>query len=135
VGEALTVMLSDDEKKKPLESHARITMACFPAAREMMALSDAFKLCAFFTESIYMIIAVTGCEVSRAPAEKITGEVTVAPFAGEQILTVLSTVAVHCADAPVAQAREKSRRDAAENPRNEITQGPRMEQSCFTATS
>ena len=135
VGEAATVMLSDDEKRNTVVSQARITMACFPAAREMMALSDAFALCAFFTESIYMIIAVTVCSLSRAAAEKVTGDVTVAPFAGEQILTVLSTVAVHCADAPVAQAREKSRSDAAENPRNEITQGPRMKQSCFAATS
>jgi hypothetical protein len=53
-------MLSEDEKKKPEESHARITMACFPAARETMAVSEAFELWAFFTESIYMIIAVTG---------------------------------------------------------------------------
>jgi hypothetical protein len=59
VGEAATVMLSEDEKKKPLESHARITMACFPAARDRMALRDAFELWAFFTESIYMIIVVT----------------------------------------------------------------------------
>jgi methyl coenzyme M reductase subunit C-like uncharacterized protein (methanogenesis marker protein 7) len=82
-----------------------------------------------------MIIAVTVCSLSRAPAEKVTGEVTVAPFAGEQILTVLSTVEVHCADAPAAHTREKNRRDAAENPRIEITQGPHMEQSCFAATS
>jgi hypothetical protein len=122
-------MLSDDEKKKPVASHARITMACFPAARDRMALSDALELCAFFTESIYMIIVVTVCSLSRAPAEKVTGEVTVAPLAGEQILTVLSTVVVHTADATLAHAREKSRRDAAENPRMEITQGPRMEQS------
>jgi hypothetical protein len=60
VGDAATVMLSEDEKKNPLESHARITTACFPAGRDRMALSDAFALWAFFTESIYMIIAVTG---------------------------------------------------------------------------
>lgn len=60
VGEDATVMLSEEEKKNPVESHARITMACFPAARDRMALSDAFELWAFFTESIYMIIAVTG---------------------------------------------------------------------------
>jgi methyl coenzyme M reductase subunit C-like uncharacterized protein (methanogenesis marker protein 7) len=101
----------------------------------MMALSDAFALCAFFTESIYMIIAVTGCSLSRAAAEYVTGEVTVAPFAGEQILTVLSTVAAHCADARVAHAREKSRRVTAENPRNEITQGAPYGQSYFAATS
>lgn len=124
VGEAATVMLSDDEKKNPVVSQARITMACFPAARERMAVSDALALWAFFTESIYMIIVVTVCSLSRAAAEKVTGEVTVAPFAGEQILTVLSTVAVHCADASVAQAREKNRSDAAENPRNEITRAP-----------
>jgi len=60
VGEAATVMLSEEEKKKPVESHARITMACFPAGKERIALNDPFALWAFFTESIYMIIAVTG---------------------------------------------------------------------------
>ncbi|HSK45711.1 MAG TPA: hypothetical protein VLA83_17675, partial [Candidatus Binatia bacterium] len=125
VGEAATVMLSEEEKKKPVESHARITMAWLPAGRDRIALSDAFELWAFFTESIYMIIAVTGCDVSRAPAEKVTGEVTVAPLAGEQILTVLSTVAVHCADATLAEAR---RRIAARKPRREITRGPVSEQ-------
>jgi hypothetical protein len=60
VAEAATVMLSEDEKKNPEESQARITIACFPAAKDRMALSDAFALWAFFTESIYMIIAVTG---------------------------------------------------------------------------
>jgi hypothetical protein len=53
------VMLSEDEKKNPDESHARITMACFPVARERMAVSEALELWAFFTESIYMIIVVT----------------------------------------------------------------------------
>lgn len=60
VGEAAMVMLSEDEKKKPVESHARITMACLPAGNDRMALSDAFALWAFLTESTYMIIAVTG---------------------------------------------------------------------------
>ncbi len=60
VGDAATVMLSEDEKKKPVESHARTTMACLPAGRDRIALNDAFVLWAFFTESIYMIIAVTG---------------------------------------------------------------------------
>jgi hypothetical protein len=59
VGDAATVMLSEDEKKKPVESHARTTMACLPAGSDRMALNDAFELWAFFTESIYMIIAVT----------------------------------------------------------------------------
>jgi methyl coenzyme M reductase subunit C-like uncharacterized protein (methanogenesis marker protein 7) len=61
--------------------------------------------------------------VSRAPAEKVTGEVTVAPLAGEQILTVLSTVAVHTAEATFAEAR---RRVAARKARREITWGPRI---------
>lgn len=122
VGEAATVMLSEDEKKKPVESHARITMACLPAGKERIALSEAFALWAFFTESIYMIIAVTVCSLSRAPAEKVTGELTVAPLAGEQILTVLSTVAVHAAEAKFAEAR---RRVAVSKARNEIIWGPR----------
>ena len=121
VGEAATVMLSEDEKKNPVESHARTTMACLPAGKDRMALSDAFALWAFFTESIYMIIAVTACSLSRAPAEKVTGEVTVAPLTGEQILTVLSTVAVHAAEATFAEAR---RRVAASKAREEIILGP-----------
>jgi len=35
-------------------------MACFPAAKERIAFRDALALWAFFTESIYMIIVVTG---------------------------------------------------------------------------
>lgn len=58
-GAAATVMLSDEEKKKPVVSQARITMACFPAVSDRMAVSDALVLLAFCTESIYMIIAVT----------------------------------------------------------------------------
>lgn len=121
VGEAATVMLSEDEKKNPVVSHARITIACFPAGKDRMALSDAFALWAFFTESIYMIIAVTVWAVSRAPAEKVTGEFTVAPLAGEQILTVLSTVAVHAAEAKFAEAR---RRVAVSKARSDISGPP-----------
>jgi methyl coenzyme M reductase subunit C-like uncharacterized protein (methanogenesis marker protein 7) len=69
-----------------------------------------------------MIIAVTVCSLSRAAAEKVTGEVTVAPLAGEQIWTVLSTVAVHAAEATFAEAR---RRVAASKARNEIIWGSR----------
>ena len=61
--------------------------------------------------------------MSRAPAEKVTGEVTVAPLAGEQILTVLSTVAVHCADAKLADAK---RNVAARKARSKFTKGPRF---------
>lgn len=121
VGDAATAMLSEDEKKKPVESHARTTMACLPAGRDRMALNDAFALWAFFTESIYMIIAVTGCSLSRAPAENVTGEVTVAPLAGEQILTVLSTVGVQTADAALADARRKV---ATRKPRRVFTRAP-----------
>jgi hypothetical protein len=60
--------------------------------------------------------------VSSAPAENVTGEVTVAPLAGEQILTVLLTVAVHAAEATFAEAR---RRVAASKARNEFIWGPR----------
>jgi hypothetical protein len=118
-------MLSDDEKKKPVESQARITMACFPAGRERMALSDAFALLAFCTESIYIIIAVTVCSASRAAAEKVTGEFTVAPLPGAQILTVLSTVEVHvCAKAVDAILREKIRRAAARHGRDKFIGDP-----------
>jgi hypothetical protein len=118
-------MLSDDEKKKPVESHARITMACLPAVSERIALSDALVLLAFCTESIYMIIAVTGCSASRAAAEKVTGELTVAPLPGAQILTVLSTVAVHvCAEAVDKLLREKIRRAAARHGRDKFIVNP-----------
>jgi methyl coenzyme M reductase subunit C-like uncharacterized protein (methanogenesis marker protein 7) len=60
--------------------------------------------------------------VSKAPAEKVTGEVTVAPLAGEQIFTVLLTVAVHAAEAMFAEAR---RRVAASKARKEIMRCPR----------
>ena len=102
VAEAATVMLSDEEKKKPVVSQARITMACFPAGSERMAVRDALVLLAFWVESIYMIIAVTVCSASLAAAENVTGELTVAPLTGEQIFTVLSTVAVHAACARFA---------------------------------
>ena len=60
--------------------------------------------------------------MSRAAAEKVTGEPTVAPFTGAQIFTVLSTVAVHAAEASFTNAkREKSRRVAAGNVRRETT--------------
>jgi hypothetical protein len=52
VGEVVTVMLSEDEKKKPVLSQARTVMACFPAASVMMAVNDALVLFAFETESI-----------------------------------------------------------------------------------
>jgi hypothetical protein len=49
-----------------------------------------------------------------------------APLAGEQIFTVLSTVAVQvCADATLADAR---RRVAARKTRREITRGPISEE-------
>src|SRR5215471_8120242 len=105
VGDAETVMLSEDEKKNPVESHARTTMACFPAGREMIASSDALVLLAFCTESMYMIIAVTVCALSRAAAEKVTGDPTVAPFSGEHMFTVLSTVAVQATAARPVRKR------------------------------
>jgi hypothetical protein len=74
-----------------------------------------------------MIIAVTVGIVSRAPAEKVTGEVTVAPLAGEQILTVLLTVAVHAAEATFTEARRKV---AARQARREIIRGPISEPDC-----
>jgi hypothetical protein len=72
-----------------------------------------------------MIIAVTVCSLSSAPAEKVTGELTVAPASGEQIFTVLSTVEVQAAEALAEKIREKNSRVAAENDtREDITRGP-----------
>ena len=128
VGEADTVMLSEDAKANPVVSQARITMACFPAGRETIAVRELLVLLAFWVESMYMIIAVTVCSLSSAAALKVTGEVTVAPFVGAQIFTVLSTVDVQvCAAAPLEKARKEKNRVAADNVRREITWGPYAE--------
>src|SRR5579859_2944588 len=126
VGEVATVMLSDEEKKKPVESQARITIECLPAAKETIAVREFVVLLAFCTESMYIIIAVTVCSLSSAPALKVTGEVTVAPFNGAQICTVLSTVAVQvCAEAlPAKRQERKNNSVAAENTRGEFILGP-----------
>ena len=124
VGDAETVMLSEEEKKKPVVSHARITMACFPAGREMIALSDALVLLAFCTESMYMIIAVMVCALSRAAAENVTGEPTVAPFSGEHMFTVLSTVAVQATEARPVRKREAARSKTEEVRGRKGTTGP-----------
>jgi hypothetical protein len=125
VGDAATVTVSADEKKNPVESHARTVIACLPAVSEITAVSEAFVLFAFCTESIYMIIAVTVCSLSSAAALKVTGELTVAPLAGEQIFTVLSTVAVQvvCAEARFAQ-RKKSKSRVADAKIREDIRGP-----------
>ena len=127
VGAAVTVMFSEDEKKKPVESQARITMACFPAGKESTALKDAALLSAFCTESIYMIMAVMVWAVSRAPAENVTGEPTVAPLPGEQILTVLSVVAVQvCADTAWTKTNGKTNEETENtNERSDMTKAPR----------
>jgi hypothetical protein len=103
-------------------------MACFPTGKEIIAVRELLVLFAFCTESIYMIIAVTVCSLSSAAALKVTGELTVAPFRGAQIFTVLSIVAVQvCAEALLAKTKETKRRAAAENARKEITRGPYTE--------
>lgn len=126
VGEVETVMLSDEAKAKPVESQARITMECLPAARETIAVREFVVLLAFCTESMYMIIAVTVCSLSSAAALKVTGELTVAPLSGAQIFTVLSIVAVQvCAEArPETRPQRKNSRVAAENTRGEFILGP-----------
>lgn len=93
-GTVETVMLSCDEKKNPVESQARMMTVWFPAAKESAAVREGPELWACFTESTYMIMAVTGCSLSRAAAENVTGDLTDAPLEGAQIFTVLSTVAV-----------------------------------------
>lgn len=97
-GEPLpTVMLSEEEKKKPLESQARMTMLCVRAASVTEATSSLEELCAVLVLSTYRTMAVTGCSLSSAPASNCTGDATLEPAAGEQILTVRSTVAVQAA--------------------------------------
>lgn len=120
VDEAATEKLSDVAKAKPLESQARMVSACFPAGSDSAAVSVADLLLAFCTESTYMIMAVTGCTVSSAAAENSTGEATVAPLAGEQILTVLSVVAAQlCAQAvrpaPASMVISRANKNVREN--------------------
>src|SRR5689334_13542327 len=70
-------------------------MLWFPVASATDADRFPLELCAMFTESMYMIIAVTGYSLSSAAAVNCTGEATVAPGAGEQIFTERSAVAAH----------------------------------------
>ena len=53
--------------------------------------------------SRYTFMAVTGCALSVVPATTLTGEVTVAPLAGVQMVTEGEAVfSVHCAAAAPA---------------------------------
>jgi hypothetical protein len=121
-----TVMLSLEEKKKPVVSHARITMACFPVASATDADSVALVLLAFWTLSMYIIMAVTVCSLSRAAARKLVGDATVAPLAGAQIFTVLSTVLLQVCAWPwlLLKPRNNIRKandSAAEEKRDSVT--------------
>ena len=61
--------------------------------------------------------------MSRAAAENVTGEATVAPLPGAQIFTVLSVVAVQvCAEAPfVNRNNDKNAEAVYKNERSDIT--------------
>jgi hypothetical protein len=74
--------------------------------------------------------------VSRAPAENVTGEATVAPLPGAQILTVLSVVAVQvCAEAPFAKRNSKKKAVAVDkNERSDITTKPQSNEGCQEST-
>ncbi len=62
-------------------------------------------VCTVYTAvlSRYTFMAVTGCALSVVPATTLTGEVTVAPLAGVQMVTEGEAVfSVHCAAAAPA---------------------------------
>ena len=94
----VAVNVSVVEKLKPVESHARMTMVCFPAAIESAAVRCALVLLALFTESTYSTMPVIGCALSRAPALNVTGDASVDPLTGEHILTVSFTVELQVCD-------------------------------------
>lgn len=62
--------------------------------------------------------------MSRAPAVNVTGELTVAPLAGEQIFTVLSTVAVQAAHARLVEQRVSAKNSIAVERVRENIMGP-----------
>ena len=55
-------------------------------------------LLALLTESTYSTMPVIGCALSSAPALNVTGDASVDPATGEQILTVSLTVELHVCD-------------------------------------
>ena len=87
------IVLRADTNVAPAESHALTVIPCEPA----LIVTDAEKFAPWpavvLAPSTYSAIEVTLAAVSLAAAVTCTGEVTEAPFAGEQITTVLSTVA------------------------------------------
>lgn len=60
-------------------------------------------------------MAVTTCSLSSAAAVNCTGEVLLEPGAGEQIFTVRSTVAVHCACASSSAPADRRKINMAAN--------------------
>src|SRR5260221_11228024 len=84
------VIVSCEEKKKPVESHARTSTVWVPAPNGTEADSVPLPLLARCCESTYTTMPVTGCSWSSAAAVNCTGELIVEPLAGEQIFTVWS---------------------------------------------
>src|SRR5438045_2615281 len=84
--EPLTVMLMVVLKIRAALSCACTVTRCAPAAiaNEVFKLLEAIWY--FFTPSTYICIKVTGFE-SVVPAEMATGELTVAPSVGVQMVT------------------------------------------------
>jgi len=82
----LTVILTVDLNIRPMLSCACTVTRCGPAAIASDVLKVLEAIWYFFTPSTYICINVTGCE-SVVPAEMATGEPTVAPSLGVQIVT------------------------------------------------
>jgi len=102
----------------PLESQAFTVIWCCPLDMLRLVLNW-FALAVYTTTlSRYTFIAVTGCAVSVVPATSETGEATVAPFAGEQIVTEGEAgLSVHWAAEVLARSSGAKRLRAAVNSR------------------
>jgi hypothetical protein len=88
----------------PVESHAFTVIWCWPANMVTFKFNVAAPTLKIATLSTYSFIAVTVL-VSVVPAATGTGDVTVAPFAGEQMVTDGDVVfRVHWAAAPPAKS-------------------------------
>ncbi len=93
--EVPTVIVSFDESTVPPLVHAVKVMLCVPLVRDCEVLSEADEVENFDVPSIYNFIAVIVCpEGAPATAENVTGDETVEPGVGEQIVTA-PAVGVH----------------------------------------
>ena len=104
-----TLMMDVLLNTAPEVSQAFTVRLCWPPLSETLVLSWAAFTVNTLLLSTYRIIAVTGCALSIVPATTWTGDVTVEPFVGVQIVTEGDKVlSAHCAAASAGSASETS---------------------------